>query len=180
MNCEKTQELILTDYADGRLAGDQKVQLETHLAGCVHCREFARVVNEKILQPFAQAERLSPSESVWNKIREEIAQEEPVSSFRSFIRFIGSLKPLQGSVLLYSALLVLVTLTVLRVKPAPDGINIAVQTTAPVTIAKIEVKENLPAVDYDEEYLAFMVDEFAGNYAPYNDGYGTAIEEYFL
>lgn len=180
MNCERIQELILTDYADDRLPEDQKLQLEAHLAGCAHCREFAQAVTQKVLKPFSQVERLSPPESVWNKIKEEITQEEPVGSFRSFIRFIGSLQTLQGSVLLYSALLVLVTLTVLRVNRAPDKTNIAIQTTAPMTIAKIETDDNFSEEEYEEEYLAYMVDEFAGNYAPYRDGYGTAIEEYFL
>lgn len=182
MNCEKIQELILTDYADNQMPQEQKSQLEKHLAGCIHCREFAQVVQAKVLQPFELAERLAPAESVWNKIKEELTEEEvvPKGSFREFVRFIGSLQTLRYAAYLFSVIIVLMSLTVLTVKRTPDKTKLVAQTTTPVTVVQNEVQEEFPIEQYGEEYLAYMVEEFEGNYASYNDGYGTAIEEYFL
>jgi anti-sigma factor RsiW len=35
-------EILLADYLDGTLAGEQKSAVETHLAGCASCAELAR------------------------------------------------------------------------------------------------------------------------------------------
>ncbi|MBP9853762.1 MAG: zf-HC2 domain-containing protein [Candidatus Omnitrophica bacterium] len=178
MNCERIQELILTDYADGRLSGSLKSQFDSHLVGCAHCREFAQVVKEKILQPFTRAERLSPSEAVWNKIKSEITAEES-ETVNPFLRFVGSFQILRQPALAFSVILLMVTIVGLMVNRSPDQTKISASTTVPVTMAKIEPDNSATEVD-SEDYLAYMVDEFVGNYTPNNDGYGTAIEEYFL
>lgn len=183
MNCEKIQELILTDYADNQMPQEQKSQLEKHLAGCAHCREFAQVVQTNVVQPFALAERLVPAESVWNKIKEELTQEEsvPKGSFREFIRYIGGLQTLRYAAYFFSVIVLLVGVTVLTVKRAPDQTKMASQTTTTtITVAQNEAAQEFPVEQYGEEYLAYMVEEVEGNYASYNDGYGTVIEEYFL
>ena len=41
MDCKKTEEIILTDYVDGRLEGRSLEDLEAHLASCNNCRAFA-------------------------------------------------------------------------------------------------------------------------------------------
>ncbi len=88
MNCDKAQELILTDHLDGCLSGPLDVQLKEHLAACRACGEFAAVAQKTLAEPFEKLpqepmpdtvrqaimdqvrERQSPQEGWWERLRE--------------------------------------------------------------------------------------------------------------
>jgi len=75
MNCERIQELVLTDYLDGQLTPAQKQHIDGHLHECPQCRAFVQAAHQTAFEPFLHAEQLKPSESVWQTIQESIEAE---------------------------------------------------------------------------------------------------------
>ena len=69
--CRQAVELV-TDYLEGALPRSRRRRLESHLAGCVHCREYLAQMREAIrLTGTVTADDLSPQ-----------AQDELVAIFR--------------------------------------------------------------------------------------------------
>ena len=48
MKCEKIQELILTDYADGELWVESQIEIADHIRACAACRELDAAIRQKI------------------------------------------------------------------------------------------------------------------------------------
>jgi len=85
MNCERIQELILTDYLDDQLNPDQKNHIDQHLAQCPVCLDFTAAARKTVVEPFLHSKELEPSSSVWSGIKESIlAQEERTNVFVSW------------------------------------------------------------------------------------------------
>ena len=63
MNCEDL-EILLADYVDGTLHGEQKSALESHLASCAGCAELARDTSEGVAFIERAAEVEPPPELV--------------------------------------------------------------------------------------------------------------------
>jgi anti-sigma factor RsiW len=78
--CRQAVELV-TDYLEGTLPRRRRRRLESHLAGCVHCREYLAQMRETIrlagtvtpddLSPQAQDELIA----VFRRWREDQARE---------------------------------------------------------------------------------------------------------
>lgn len=71
MDCKEMEEIILTDYTDGRLSGSELKEVEGHLAICAKCRTLA---NEALAIGgiLREAGRHEAPAAVWEKIRSEL------------------------------------------------------------------------------------------------------------
>ena len=72
MDCKKMEEIILTDYIDGKITGARLKDVEAHLALCSRCRALASelaLVNAE----FRKAKHMEPPAEVWEKIRAEVS-----------------------------------------------------------------------------------------------------------
>jgi anti-sigma factor RsiW len=87
MNCKHIQELIITDYVDGRASQAVQKQVRAHLAACGECRAFEQAVRAKAVQPFAAAEHEQPPHQVWQNIKVAI-QQAPVQPQPSWLERI--------------------------------------------------------------------------------------------
>ena len=76
MDCEKIQELIITDYSDGEASQAVKEEVQRHLGACNRCRELERALRDNAVEPFRKAREFKPADSVWHRIEEAIALEE--------------------------------------------------------------------------------------------------------
>ena len=76
MNCKKVQEFILTGYSDGEIAPDFARQIDGHLKVCLKCRKFKENVEKTALSPFRNAQRLTPPDALWGKVRAAIVHEQ--------------------------------------------------------------------------------------------------------
>jgi anti-sigma-K factor RskA len=165
MQCEKFQELILTDYLDDELNVLQHQEIESHLAACPHCRAFAQNAKIALVDPFDQLERIEPSVRVWKNIKEAIGKdanpavrEDPFDLWETLRRLFPLPRPV----------LVMATFAVMA-----------------VMVLTVFLKQNNQTlvVQVEEEqatYLAYLMEDIGSADADENGGYGTAIEEYFL
>lgn len=75
MECHKIQQWLMTDYLDGEADTSKKLEIDGHLQGCLHCREFLEVVQKTSLSSFPKME-IQPDPVVWEKIQEGIEAEK--------------------------------------------------------------------------------------------------------
>ncbi len=167
MKCEYVKELILTDYLDGQLEKEQKVQIEKHLTICKGCKEYELLTRTAVVEPFDNLEKHSPPEATWNKIREQIEEElprqEPTNSFADLIRKIKSFLyiPKPAFVVAPVIVLLLVVITVIKLPPEDQK------------IVKVNPESQIECINY----LMSVFDQETMNG---NDDFGTSIEELFL
>jgi anti-sigma factor RsiW len=76
MRCERVQELLLTDYADGRLDEALRREVAGHIKDCGACRDFERAVREKAVEPLRRAGKIEPPAYLWERIRREVSAEK--------------------------------------------------------------------------------------------------------
>ena len=79
MNCERIQHLILTDYLDDVLEHDLRKELETHLANCPCCLDFAKTARKTAFESFEGALKAAPPANVWERIEERLQEENAPS-----------------------------------------------------------------------------------------------------
>lgn len=72
MNCERIQELILTDYNDGQLIASWKKEVDQHVHTCAACASLLKRVQSELNEPLSQLKRLTPDESIWKSIKANI------------------------------------------------------------------------------------------------------------
>ncbi len=77
MNCEKIKELILTDYSDGEIKESLKLTINQHLANCKECRQLAESLNQTVIRPLRESEKLEPPAYLWEKIKQSIIESSP-------------------------------------------------------------------------------------------------------
>lgn len=160
MRCNDCQDKILSDYLDGELNDSQKNVLEIHIRKCRDCREFAQRARIDLTDIFETAGSRHPPESVWDNILSSIetAASETDPTPRPGIReWLAGLR--MPAFALGTAIVVLVTASL--IKPS----------VAPRTVSSEDFQEEV-------EYIAFMLGGDLLSDDP--EGYGTAIEEYFL
>jgi len=82
MDCKKTEEVIFTDYIDGKLEGGALREAEGHLASCAKCRGLAQEL-ASIGASMRDAPREEPPARIWEKIRTAITvpEREPARAF---------------------------------------------------------------------------------------------------
>ena len=180
MKCEKVKELVLTDYVDGQLEMAEKARLEEHLKTCAGCHEFAQSVEKELVAPFAGLERPEVPPVVWQNIRTAIVpEEEPKQAWTAVIRFLEYLKSLRPALLILAGVVFVFMLSTLVTKPAGTPEQIA---QPPVVQQQLAVQESPSSTDEltVETYLASLDDDYDDVYDLAENGYGTAIEEYFL
>lgn len=72
MKCKKIQDLLVSDYFDGRCSPPVRKSVDEHLSRCNTCRDFLSVLERTSREPFRAAPEFMPPESVWRGIRAEI------------------------------------------------------------------------------------------------------------
>jgi predicted anti-sigma-YlaC factor YlaD len=75
MNCERIQDLILSDYTDGQLDEINRRRITEHIRNCDACRAFEQVVREKAVQPLRSAPMAEPPAYLWEGVKRKIAAE---------------------------------------------------------------------------------------------------------
>lgn len=73
INCEKMQELLITDYTDGELDFDARLAVDRHLGSCAACREFASAVRVNAREPIAAALKITPPAYILERVKAEIS-----------------------------------------------------------------------------------------------------------
>ncbi len=166
MKCDKVQELILTDYLDGQANEEQRTNIEEHLAGCVHCKEYELAARETVITPFNRAEKLRSPAATWDKIRNQIQKEEQLllqekaNPFANLIRGIKSVLYIpKPAFAIAAATIVLLVVTVIKL-PSEK-------------IVKLSTDEQIECMDY-------LLGEFNEESSDNNSDFGTSMEEYFL
>jgi predicted anti-sigma-YlaC factor YlaD len=165
MKCEKVQELILTDYLDGQVSEELQVNIEKHLASCVHCKEYELVARETTVTPFNNTEKLSPPATTWDKIRSQIEKEERLQErtnpFANLIHGIKSVLdiPKPAFAIATVAIVLLVVATVIKL-PSEK-------------IVKLSTEEQI-------ECMTYLLGEFNEEFTDNNNYFETSAEEYFL
>ncbi|MCA9403922.1 MAG: zf-HC2 domain-containing protein [Candidatus Omnitrophica bacterium] len=180
MKCEKVKELVLTDYVDGQLETAEKVRLVEHLKTCASCHEFAQAVEKELVAPFADLERPEVPPVVWQNIRTAIVpEEEPEPAGPAFIRFLDNLRSLRPALLILAGVVFVFMLSTLFTKSAGTPEQIA---QPPVIQQQLAAQEGPSSTDEltVETYLASLDDDYDDVYDLAENGYGTALEEYFL
>ncbi|MDD5347098.1 MAG: zf-HC2 domain-containing protein [Candidatus Omnitrophica bacterium] len=76
MNCAKVRWLLLTDYLDGQASETLRRDIREHLKSCAACAAFEKAAVEKASRPFTGIQPVKPPESVWQNIKEAIAEED--------------------------------------------------------------------------------------------------------
>lgn len=159
MNCKKAEDIILTDYVDGKLAGEDLRKLEEHLALCEKCRALAREA-ASAGKAFKAFQKESPPAGVWHKIKAEIGPGRSHGAALGGILdstryFFTHLKP--AIAITAAAALILLVLTTARLVPTRSAAsNGAVQDDI-LTRASFDKGWDEPGYDF-----------------------GTSAEEYFL
>ncbi len=165
MKCDKVQKLIITDYLDGQVNEEQKMEIEGHLAGCVHCKEYELAAKETVITPFNRVEKLRPPEATWYKIRSQIEKEEQLQGrtypFANLVRGIKTVLyiPKPAFAVATVAIVLLVTITVINI-PSEK-------------IVKLSTEEQIECMDY-------LLGEFDFESTDDNNYFETSVEEYFL
>jgi predicted anti-sigma-YlaC factor YlaD len=75
MNCQKIQELILTDYIDARLGDEQKSFIDKHLDQCHSCERFL-ANTRSLMAPLKEAPQLTVDPLLWSRIKQGIEEEQ--------------------------------------------------------------------------------------------------------
>jgi len=161
MPCEKIQDRLLTDHLDGRLSKAEHEKIAAHLKDCATCREFAEIAKTTLLEPFVEAEQLTPPASVWQAVRQRIAAEPrpQASPLRAFLGKLLALPVARKPALVLAGVVSVALLTAILLRqPNPC---------------------NLPGVvnlENQIDYVAALVGEDDDD----NEGLETDIEQYFL
>ena len=172
MKCEQIKDLILTEYVDGQMDCSEKSQLEEHLKTCSACREFAQTVQKDLVTPFTDVPVPEVPEKVWHNIKEAITEEEvPQPGWKEVVSFLGNLKALRQAAYFLAGFVIVIGVAMILLKPAPSPDRVVVNNTVAGTVAEEAVAET---------YLAALDTDLDDVYTYVEEGYGTAIEEYFL
>ena len=76
MNCRRIQKLLMTDYIDGELNEKMRISILNHLATCDKCKQFEKTLQKETVSPFKAAEKKTPPDFIWEKIRSRIIADE--------------------------------------------------------------------------------------------------------
>jgi anti-sigma factor RsiW len=161
MKCERTQELIITDYLDDQLDNGQKRSINDHLASCPHCREFAVTARKAVVDPFSRIDKRIPPENLWSKIKEAIKADQSPIPTNAFADFLVNLKNI-----------------FLIPKPAFAFAIVSLL----ILVAGVATKMTMSHQGTSEqiEYLVYLAQPEGEAAVGEEKGLGTFIEQYFL
>lgn len=161
MNCERIQELILTDYLDGVLEPKVRTELEGHLADCPQCIEFARIARKSAFDSFEGAAKFEAPQHLWYRIEEKLRQESSASarvvpSWRDNFRFLLELP-----------------------RPVWALASVLVLFVAAGTLQQITSSKRVLS-DSSAEYIVSLVESSSDISTADNSDFGTDVEQVFL
>lgn len=193
MECKKIQELLLTDYLDGEASDALQNEIERHVNSCHTCRQLERDLLKTVIEPLRKAKESKPPDFLWNHIKEALEKEtlekEPIVSeergkpegfladlwnylthacHRDSLPHRGGLRHRSG--LFSGPALALVT-------------SLGVVVILMITVSRLKTNNQMLTRAYPEkqvEYLATVMGDSEYFSLEENNGYGTAIEEYFF
>ncbi|MFH1772043.1 MAG: hypothetical protein ABH872_04430 [Candidatus Omnitrophota bacterium] len=167
MKCKKMQDLLLTDYNDGRLNNELKIKVEDHLQACGLCKAFSEEVLNLAVKPFRGVQNIKPPESVWININNNISSPKTAVRGNLIDSFVQNITNFLKQPKFSFALAGILAVTIIGI----------ISTTR-------QTNSNAALVS---EYLNEQADFFANLEAVEDNGlnndyadFGTAIEEYFL
>jgi predicted anti-sigma-YlaC factor YlaD len=165
MNCEKIQELILTDYLDGEMDEEQKKVILQHLANCVDCQNFMVTAKKTVNELFSNVESINPDEFLWYKIKGVIEAEKQRQNKpnRGIVAMIRDME----RILIPAFVMTVVVMVV-----------IWMFTIKQFSFYKTETQLSPPEVYLGLNY--YMEDKNVEDALMENVNFQTAIEEYFL
>jgi len=158
MRCEKIQELLLTDYLDGRMTGTQKEQVDQHLRGCLTCRDLLAQARRTAIDLFTEIQPQRLPDSVRQTIMSQVREAQASRGCRWFRNLREIFSP--ASVVPGWAVTAIVCLIIAGTGVGVFGARQAKQNARIMFLADLAAWST-PAAD-----RAFS--------------YGTALEEYFL
>ena len=161
MNCERIQELILTDYLDGVLKEDLKKQLEAHMVSCPHCLEFAKAAKKTAVQVFEHMPRPEVPEHVWSKIESSLSQDSEVE----FPNKVSWLDRLQW--------------VFTNPKPFVAFMAVFVLFISLGTVNQFKIQKPRSNEQAYED-LVSLINPVASASSADSDDFGTTVEQYFL
>ena len=85
MDCKKMEEVIFTDYIDGKLEGGAFREAEEHLASCAKCRGLAQEL-ASVAESLRNVRREEPPARIWEKVRAGITVPEREPAWAFFTR----------------------------------------------------------------------------------------------
>lgn len=159
MECKRIEEIILTDYTDGKLSGQMFKDVEAHLASCSRCRALASEL-VRLRTDLRKAGRMTPPSRVWETVRAGVAGEPAGGVFaQNFLRSVRllSVRLRPAVVAATAAALILVVLTMARLMPQKEMLVVPVAQDEALSLITLDEDRN--GADYD---------------------LGTPAEDYFL
>lgn len=119
MNCDKINDILLTDFIDGLVSPDEAVKIQEHLDSCANCS----AKYDQLLEFKASLHEVYPMEkapkSLWNNIRAEIKankREKLITRIRQEIRNIFFPENFNyRPVLAYSFIIMMVAAATMRI-----------------------------------------------------------------
>jgi len=184
MECKKIQELLLTNYIDGEASDALKNEVERHVNSCHPCRQFKRDLLKTVIDPLRKAKKSKPPDFVWNHIKEALEKEAIVFEKRgksggllpnlwNYVTHFchwDSLRRRGGLFSVPKSALALAT-----------GLGVVIVLM--ITVSRFQTNNQRVTKAYPEkqvEYLANVIGDSEYFSLEENNGYGTAIEEYFF
>ena len=188
MECKKIQKLLLTDYIDGEASDALKNEVERHVNICHTCRRFERDLLKTAIEPLRKAKESKPPDLVWNHIKETLGREtlgkEALGKEAIILEERGKSGGFLAQVLDYLldichwGSLSSISKPVLALATVLCAVLVLIATIIRFQTNNQRVAQVEP--DKQVEYLAHEMGDSEYFSPEENNGYGTAIEEYFL
>lgn len=161
MNCNRIQELILTDYLDGIIKEGPKKQVEDHLARCPQCLEFARTARKTAFESFERLEKTEPPAHLWSRIENAIMEENrPVVDQSP--SWIERLK-----------------LVFANPRPVVAFVAVLALFIAAGTVRQFEIQKTADS-SQSIEYFVSLIEPSTEVSSSETEDFGTTVEQYFL
>ena len=166
MECNKVQDLILTDYIDNEMPQESKEDLERHLLSCPSCQKFKMLVKKFSLDPFEDCPSPEVPKEIWQNIQQKIPMQQKLSftdffnGFLEKVRLVFFPKPRWALALSASFLLIMMLwVSIFSFNKRYE-------------LAQIEAQEQV-------EYSQYLM-EFTETAQETSEGYGTDMEIFLL
>jgi predicted anti-sigma-YlaC factor YlaD len=141
----------MTDYIDGELKEKMRIRILNHLTACEECRQFEGTLQKETGSLFKAAEKKTPPDFIWEKIKDRIIIGEK-NAFR-----------------------------VIRIfKPAFAIPAIAIVMLIAVFVIRFPLVERSALNTYITDQTEFIMDLGQNGIDVPDEGLGTSIEEFLL
>ncbi len=160
MKCKRVMELLLTEYIDERLNEKENLEVKNHLESCQGCRDYYNLINKEVVAPLRNAREVTPSEEVWQGIRNKIIERKLAAQNEGILARIKDTLALRKPVMaLISVILILAIFSGIKISEHASYITV-----------RNYIQEKMTLVGETEN----DTETFNGN------GFGTSIEEFLL